>query len=116
MRRSGVEASTETSATTNETLPYSSTSQPPAAGTRPLPEKQAVRVLISTPQRRPTDAMSVLGCYLAFASKKSVDIALRCIDDEPDFLSIWKGEVSEDELARAERVARMRSWLSGIKR
>ncbi|KAI0732545.1 hypothetical protein C8Q72DRAFT_817451 [Fomitopsis betulina] len=93
-----------------ETLPYS-TLQPPA-----VLKKQAVRVLISTPQRRPTDAMSIVGCYLAFVSKKSVDTALRCIDDEPEFLSIWKGEVSEDELARAERVARMRSWLSGIKR
>ena len=90
-----------------ETLPYS-TSKPLA---RPAPEKQAVHVLISTPQRRPTDAMSIVGCYLAFASKKSVDTALRCIDDEPEFLSIWKGEVSEDEVARVERVAKRWSYL-----
>ena len=96
-----------------ETLPYSGPSSLPA---RPAPEKQAVRVLISTPQRRPTDAMSIVGCYLAFASKKSVDTALRCIDDEPEFLSIWKGEVSEDEVARAERVARKWSYLLGNKR
>ncbi|EPT02543.1 hypothetical protein FOMPIDRAFT_1105492, partial [Fomitopsis schrenkii] len=91
-----------------ETLPYGSSPAQP----RPLPEKQAVRVLLSTPQRRPTDAMAVVGCYLAFASQKSVDAALRCIDDEPEFLSVWKGEVSEDEVARAERVARMWSSLS----
>ncbi|KAH9833978.1 uncharacterized protein C8Q71DRAFT_154935 [Rhodofomes roseus] len=98
-----------------QALPYGSAAQQSVA-TRPAADKQATRVLISTPPRRPTDAMSIVGCYLAFASRKSVDTALRCIDDEPEFLSVWKGEVSEDEVARVERVARMWSWLSGIRR
>jgi len=98
-----------------ETLPYGTASQSSAAA-RPTGNKQGVRVLISTPPRRPTDAMSIVGCYLAFASGKSVDAALRCIDDEPEFLSVWKGEVSEDEVVRVERVARMWSWLSRIRR
>ncbi|KZT72340.1 hypothetical protein DAEQUDRAFT_723035 [Daedalea quercina L-15889] len=95
-----------------ETLPYANMSN----ATRSAAEKEAVRILILTPPRRPTDAMSIVGCYLAFASTKSVDTALRCIDDEPELLSVWKGEVSEDEIERVERVARMWSSLLGIKR
>ncbi|KZT01469.1 uncharacterized protein LAESUDRAFT_731176 [Laetiporus sulphureus 93-53] len=74
------------------------------------------RVLISTPAHRPTDAMAVVGCYLSFASGKSVETSLRFIDDEQDFLSIWKGEVSGDEEARVEHIARLSSWLSNVRR
>lgn len=76
----------------------------------------ATRVLVATPARRPTDAMCIAGCYLAFASGKNVGTVLRYIDDEESVLSIWKGEVSEDEVDKSERVARLWSWLSSIRR
>ncbi|PCH35641.1 hypothetical protein WOLCODRAFT_126086 [Wolfiporia cocos MD-104 SS10] len=82
-----------------KTLPYASASQGKA--TAPL----TASVLISTPAGRPTDAMSVLGCYLSFVSGKPVEITLRVIDDTPEILSAWKGEVSGDEVDRLEQVA-----------
>ena len=63
--------------------------------------------MIATPFGRPTDAMCVAGCYLAFISKKTVEDVLRYIDEEEDFLSVWKGEVSENEVERTEQVARV---------
>jgi len=96
-----------------QTLPYSGVCASQVAS-QTVPH--AVRILLSTPARRPTDAMSIAGCYLSFASGKSVETALRFIDDEDNFLSVWKGEVSEDEIAKVERVARMWSWLSSIRR
>ncbi|CCM01010.1 uncharacterized protein FIBRA_03058 [Fibroporia radiculosa] len=97
-----------------QALPYSGSSA--SSITHPQSGSLAVRILLSTPMHRPTDAMTAAGCYLAFVSGKSVETTLRFIDDEDNFLSIWKGEVSEDEVEQAERVAKMWSWLSNMKR
>jgi len=90
-----------------QTFPYSLTADVQVGATR---------VLIASPARRPTDAMCIAGCYLAFASGKNVGTVLRYIDDEESVLSIWKGEVSEDEVDKTEKVARLWSWLSSIRR
>ncbi|OCH89421.1 hypothetical protein OBBRIDRAFT_666717 [Obba rivulosa] len=88
-----------------QALPYALASRPDAGN---------VRILITTPAGRPTDAMAVAGCYLSFVSRKSVDGVLRCIDEEEDYLSVWKGEVSGDEVERAEKIARAWSWLTAV--
>ncbi|KAL6305102.1 hypothetical protein BKA93DRAFT_718126, partial [Sparassis latifolia] len=88
-----------------QTLPYASASQTSGGD---------VRILVATPSRRTTDAMCIAGCYLAFVSGKSVETVLRYIDEEESVLSVWKGEVSEDEAERAERIARLWSWLSSV--
>ncbi|KAI0669530.1 hypothetical protein C8Q78DRAFT_183346 [Trametes maxima] len=81
-----------------------------------MPEQSSVRVLVVTPQGRPTDAMCVVGCYLAFVAGQSADAILRCIDEEDSVLSAWKGEVSGDEADRLEKIARSWSWLSTVAR
>ena len=79
-----------------------------------LPDQTDIRVLVTTPPGRPTDAMCVLGCYLAFVAGREVDTVLRCIDEEDCILSAWKGEVSGEETERIEKIARGWSWLSTI--
>ncbi|KAH9889281.1 hypothetical protein C8Q73DRAFT_747805 [Cubamyces lactineus] len=79
-----------------------------------LPEQSAVRVLVTAPQGRPTDAMCLVGCYLAFVAEQSAEDILRCIDEEESVESVWKGEVSGDETERIEKVARSWSWLSSV--
>ncbi|KAI0327905.1 hypothetical protein GY45DRAFT_1222866, partial [Cubamyces sp. BRFM 1775] len=79
-----------------------------------LPEQSAVRVLVTVPQGRPTDAMCLVGCYLAFVAEQSAEAILRCIDEEESVESVWKGEVSGDEAERIDRVARSWSWLSSV--
>lgn len=69
-------------------------------------DQSTVKVLITTPHGRPTDAMSAAACYLAFTSGQNVDTILRFVDEEEDFLSVWKGEVSEDEVEKIEKVVR----------
>ncbi|GJE98204.1 hypothetical protein PsYK624_144270 [Phanerochaete sordida] len=73
-----------------------------------------VRILIATPPEHPTDAMSLLACYTAFVTSKEVDAVLRAIDTEEGFMSTWKGEVSEDEVERVEKIARAWSYMSQI--
>ena len=73
-----------------------------------------VCILITTPPEHPTNAMCVLACYLAFVTGKDVDDVLRAIDGEEGFLSAWKGEVSEDEVERVEKIARAWSWMSHV--
>ncbi len=74
--------------------------------------QSSVRVLVTAPFARPTDAMCAAACYLAFTSGQSVETILRFVDEEEDFLSVWKGEVSEDEVEKTERVARGVEWVS----
>ena len=76
--------------------------------------QHGVRVLIATPQGCPTNAMCVLACYLAFVTSKGVEETLTWIDQDEEFLSVWKGEVSEDEAERVEKIARAWSYLSQI--
>lgn len=75
-----------------------------------------LRILITTPHGLPTNALCVLACYLAFISDKKVGEILNFIDEEEDYLSAWKGEVSEDEIERVEKIARAWSWLSHVRR
>ncbi|RPD57842.1 hypothetical protein L226DRAFT_540189 [Lentinus tigrinus ALCF2SS1-7] len=79
-----------------------------------LPDQTDVRVLVATPPGRPTDAMCVLGCYLAFVAGRDVETVLQCIDEEDCILSAWKGEVSGEEMERIEKIARGWSWLSAV--
>ncbi|KAI0074872.1 hypothetical protein K474DRAFT_1500343 [Panus rudis PR-1116 ss-1] len=90
-----------------EALPYTLASQT---------DQSTIRVLLTSPYGRPTDAMCAVGCYLAHTSGREVENILRFVDEEEDFLSVWKGEVSEDEMGRAEKIARAWSWLSQIPR
>ncbi|TFK90245.1 hypothetical protein K466DRAFT_583907 [Polyporus arcularius HHB13444] len=79
-----------------------------------LPDQTDVRVLVTAPPGRPTDAMCVLGCYLAFVAGRGVETVLQCIDEEECILSAWKGEVSGEEMERIEKIARAWSWLSAV--
>ena len=79
-----------------------------------LPEQSSVRVLVTAPPGRPTDAMCVLGCYLAFVAGRGAEEILRCIDEEESVLSVWKAEVSGEEVERIEEIARSWSWLSAV--
>ncbi|KAK7691945.1 hypothetical protein QCA50_005350 [Cerrena zonata] len=77
-------------------------------------EESNIRVLITTPFGRPTDAMCAAGCYLAFVSGQRVESVLSYIDEEEEFLSIWKAEVSGDEMERAQKIAKAWSYLTQI--
>jgi len=65
-----------------------------------------VRILITTSNRRATDAMSVAACYLAFESGKSVHTVLEYINDEDDISGTWRGVVSRDGIDFLEEIAR----------
>ncbi|OBZ69542.1 hypothetical protein A0H81_10148 [Grifola frondosa] len=43
-----------------------------------------------------------------------VETVLHYIDEEENFESVWKGEVSEEEVEKVERIARKWSWMSSI--
>ncbi|KAI1790317.1 hypothetical protein LXA43DRAFT_1095466 [Ganoderma leucocontextum] len=77
-----------------------------------MPEQDAVRVLVTAPPGRPTDAMCLVGCYLGFVAGRGVEEVLRCIDEEESILSVWKGEVSGEEVERADEIAKGWSWLT----
>ena len=83
-----------------------------AAAALPDSEQGAVRVLVTAPPGRPTDVMCVVGCYLGFAARRGVEEVLRCVDEEEAVLSVWKGEVSGEEVERIEEIARGWSWLT----
>ncbi|KAI0343589.1 hypothetical protein BDW22DRAFT_1186151 [Trametopsis cervina] len=81
----------------------------------PHPETpKGVSILVLGPHGRPTDIMCVAACYLAFVSGKSTEEVLLFIDAEEEYLSAWKGEVTEDESEKVEQIARAWSWLSNI--
>jgi len=73
-----------------------------------------VRLLITGPNGRPTDIVCVAACYFAFVTGKTMEDVLHFIDAEDEILSVWKGEVSEDEAEKVEKIARAWSWLSNI--
>lgn len=76
--------------------------------------QHGVRVLIATPHGCPTNAMCALACYLAFVTGKPVEKTLEWIDQDEEFESAWKGEVSEDEIERVEKIVQAWSYLSAI--
>ena len=55
-----------------------------------------VRILISISNKRAIDAMSIVACYLASLSGRTPPTVLEYINDEEDFLGIWRGVVSRD--------------------
>lgn len=75
-----------------------------------------IRLLVAGPHGRPTDVVSVTACYFAFVSGKSMEDVLLFIDAEDEFLSVWKGEVSEEEAEKVGKIAQAWSWLSAIVR
>ncbi|KAH9945347.1 uncharacterized protein BXZ73DRAFT_96338 [Epithele typhae] len=76
---------------------------PAADATKPAGD---VKILVSVPAGRPTEAMCIAGTYLAHAADRDAEEILRCIDEEEEaVLSVWKGEVSEIEAAQVNKVA-----------
>ena len=49
---------------------------------------------------------------MGFAARRGVEEVLRCVDEEEAVLSVWKGEVSGEEVERIEEIARGWSWLT----
>jgi len=66
----------------------------------------AVRILITTSNRRAADAMSVAACYLAFESGQATHAVLECLNEEEDILGTWRGIVSRDGIDLVEHIAR----------
>ena len=48
---------------------------------------------------------------MGFAAGRGVEEVLGCVDEEEAVLSVWKGEVSGEEVERVEEIARSWSWL-----
>jgi len=53
-----------------------------------------VRLLITTPRDRRTDAISAVACYLSYASGYTVKEILRFHDQQKGFMRVWQGVVS----------------------
>jgi hypothetical protein len=86
-------------------LPYSLTRPPPSPSLR---QEIGVRSLITAPQCRPADALSIVVCYLAHASRERVDTVLTYINEDAEILSVWQGVISKDGMVFIEDVARER--------
>lgn len=72
-------------------------------------------ILITAPYGRPTDAMCALLAFLAMKSEWKAESILRLFDD-CEFDSVWKGEVSEDECDRVQKIACSWSWTNQVKK
>ncbi|KIM77797.1 hypothetical protein PILCRDRAFT_825030 [Piloderma croceum F 1598] len=71
----------------------------------PVPaEYPAVRILITTSNKRAADAISVAACYLAFESGETTHTVLECINEEEDILGTWRGIVSRDGIDVIEHI------------
>jgi len=74
----------------------------------PVPvECPAVRILITTSNKRAADAISVAACYLAFESGETTHTVLECINEEEDILGTWRGVVSRDGIDVVEHITRL---------
>jgi hypothetical protein len=65
----------------------------------------SVRVLVTSTCDRPADVISIVACYMAYASGKSVETVLRYIR-EGDFLETWIDVLSSDGIRAVEATAR----------
>ncbi|TCD67758.1 hypothetical protein EIP91_011944 [Steccherinum ochraceum] len=65
-----------------------------------------VCVLVTAPHGRPADVMCVAAGFLAYTADREVSDILRFVDEEVEFDSIWRGEVSDDECARTQAAVR----------
>ncbi|KIJ66108.1 hypothetical protein HYDPIDRAFT_44960, partial [Hydnomerulius pinastri MD-312] len=52
-----------------------------------------VKLLVVAPTGRTVDAMSIIACYLAFASGKPAATVMQYINEVEDFDQAWKGDI-----------------------
>ncbi|KAG2338275.1 hypothetical protein BDR05DRAFT_969347, partial [Suillus weaverae] len=81
-------------------MPYSSCVVPKH------PPRSKVQLLIVAPADRAVDVISVVVCYLAFASGYHADTVMQCIGEEK-YDEVWKGGISQEGLDFVERIARV---------
>ncbi|KAJ3741942.1 hypothetical protein DFH05DRAFT_1462005 [Lentinula detonsa] len=74
-----------------------------------LRRRQGAQILITAPRDHCTDIVSVLVCYLAYASRNTVPMVLLEIDKHPEFLGIWKNTVSGHGVLMIQDVVNVRS-------
>jgi hypothetical protein len=79
-----------------------------------LDSPNGVKLIVVGPHGHPANVVAVAACYFAFVSGKSIEEVLLFIDAEEDFSSAWKGEVTDDEAERVQKIAKAWSWLSSI--
>jgi hypothetical protein len=70
------------------------------------------RVLITCPYGRQTDAMSIIATYLSRSLEEDVVDILKVIDLIDGLRSVWKGEVSENEVAVIRSVLSENGWMA----
>lgn len=80
----------------------------------PAGHNSNTRLLITTPFGRPTDAICVAICHLKATSDKTVEFISDALDADDDFHSVWRSEVSENELEKVDKIASAWSWLSQV--
>ncbi|KAJ3922491.1 hypothetical protein F5877DRAFT_75164 [Lentinula edodes] len=73
-----------------------------------LHRHQGARILITAPRDHCTDMISVLTCYLAYASGNTAAMVLHEIDKHEGFLGIWKNTVSQYAVSIIQEVVDMR--------
>lgn len=69
------------------------------------------RVLVTCAHQRQTDAMAVVLTYLSKSLQEDVDEVSKVIDMVDDLQSVWKGEVTEDELDTIRSVLMDNGWI-----
>ncbi|KAJ4488369.1 hypothetical protein J3R30DRAFT_3696142 [Lentinula aciculospora] len=73
-----------------------------------LRRRQGARILITAPRDRCTDMVSVLVCYLAYASRNTAAMVSHAIDHQEVFLRIWKNTLSEHGTTMIQDVVNLR--------
>ncbi|KAJ3857923.1 hypothetical protein EV368DRAFT_77332 [Lentinula lateritia] len=73
-----------------------------------LHRHQGARILITAPRDHCTDMISVLTCYLAYASGNTAAMVIHEIDKHEGFLGIWKNTVSQYAVSIIQEVVDMR--------
>ncbi|KAG1882468.1 hypothetical protein F4604DRAFT_1744214 [Suillus subluteus] len=81
-------------------MPYSSRSVPKQ------PPRFNVQLLVVAPADRTVDVMSVVVCYLAFASGYHAETVMQCIGEEK-YDEVWKEAISQEGVDFVERIARV---------
>ncbi|KAG1734495.1 hypothetical protein EDB19DRAFT_1911088 [Suillus lakei] len=81
-------------------MPYSSRFVPKD------PPRFNVQLLVVAPADRAVDVMSVVVCYLAFASGYHAETVMQCIGEEK-YDEVWKGGISHEGLDFVDRIARV---------
>ena len=87
--------------------------------TQALPAEESAtdsttRVLLATPYGRPTDAMCLAAIYLMVTCKEPADKVLFFVEQDMEFDSAFKGEITDDEFETVEKIANAWSWLTQV--